>query len=123
MLVTGSRRHRRLVGALCPNVEVGDGRRFDDHVGDRFALVTAVSLTPRQQAAVEARDAVVVPASDGPLARWLARGRAQGAVVRPDGTVLLAGNHVEQLCAAVSGFAVGPRGEQARRVIGVQAAP
>jgi 3-(3-hydroxy-phenyl)propionate hydroxylase len=123
MLVTGSWRHRRLVGALCPNVEMSDGRRFDDHVGDRFALVTAASLTRQQRLAVESRGAVVVPAADGPLARWLARGRAQGAVVRPDGTVLLAGNDVEQLCAAVSGFAVGPRAEQTPRVIDVQAAP
>jgi 3-(3-hydroxy-phenyl)propionate hydroxylase len=73
--------------------------------------------------AVEARGAVVVPASDGPLARWLAGGRAQGAVVRPDGTVLLAGNDPEQLCAAIPVFAAGPRGYRAPRVTGVQAAP
>jgi 3-(3-hydroxy-phenyl)propionate hydroxylase len=123
MLVTGSRRHRRLVGTLCPNVELGDGMRFDDHVGDRFALVTAAPLTPRQRAAVEARGAVVVPAADGPLARWLAHGRAQGAVVRPDGAVLLASDDPEQLCAAVPVFAAGSRGERAPRVTGVQAAP
>ena len=104
-------------------MELGDGRRFDDHVGDRFALVTAASLTAQQHATVEARGAVVIPAADGPLARWLTRGRAQGALVRPDGTVLLAGNDPERLCAAIPVFAAGPRGERAARVTDVRVAP
>ena len=121
--MTGSRRHRRLVGALCPNVEIGNGRRFDDVAGGRFALVTAAPLPPAQRAALEARGAVVVAAGNGPLARWLSQGRARGAVIRPDGTVLMAGDDVGQLCAAVPAFSArAPRGPD-RRISGTRAAP
>ena len=54
------------------------------------------------RAAAEARGAVVVtvPASSA-LARWLRRGWARAAVVRPDGTVARAGRDLRALAAAL----------------------
>ncbi|MFL6160012.1 MAG: bifunctional 3-(3-hydroxy-phenyl)propionate/3-hydroxycinnamic acid hydroxylase [Marmoricola sp.] len=68
---------RSLAGSLVPNVVAGG--RLDDQTGGRFAWVTLGPRSPRT-------DAVTVDAS-GELAAWLRRGRAVGALVRPDFTV------------------------------------
>jgi 3-(3-hydroxy-phenyl)propionate hydroxylase len=85
------RLRRTLAGRLCPNAVLGDGRRFDDVAAGRFALVTTARPTAAQRLDVERRGVVVVHAAAGTdLHRWLRRGRAAAAVVRPDGTVLRA---------------------------------
>lgn len=43
-LVIRSLRLRQLAGTLCPNPLMLDGKRFDEIVGQRFAVVTAVPL-------------------------------------------------------------------------------
>jgi 3-(3-hydroxy-phenyl)propionate hydroxylase len=90
-LVIRPRLRRTLAGRLCPNAVLGDGRRFDDVAAGRFALVTTARPTAAQRLDVERRGVVVVHAAAGTdLHRWLRRGRAAAAVVRPDGTVLRA---------------------------------
>ena len=91
-LVERQRRPRALGGTLCPNAIVEDGRRLDDVVGGRFALVVAAeSNSARERAEVERQGGVVVPVRHGSaLYRWLRRGNAASAIVRPDGTVMRA---------------------------------
>jgi len=94
--------HRRLCGRLCPNAVVDGDRRFDDVAGNRVALVSATPLTADQRTAVERRGAVVVTAHAGTdLHRWLRRGLATAALVRPDRTVMHSGRDLDRLVAAI----------------------
>ncbi|MGW3152071.1 bifunctional 3-(3-hydroxy-phenyl)propionate/3-hydroxycinnamic acid hydroxylase MhpA [Streptomyces sp. NPDC001177] len=86
---------RGLPGTFCPQPWViGDGRRvrLDDILGDSFAVVTAVPPTPRMTAVATALDAPTLHVGDlgddGMLAAWLARGRADAALLRPDRVVM-----------------------------------
>ena len=104
-LVIRSRLGRSLAGRLCPNVVLDDGRRFDDLAGGRFAVVTTSDASPDQRAEVARRGGVLVPARPGsPLHRWLRRGYATSAIVRPDSTVLRAGRDLSALCAGLPPF-------------------
>jgi 3-(3-hydroxy-phenyl)propionate hydroxylase len=94
-----------LAGTLCPNPVVAQDLRFDDVVGRRFALVTSSPLTDAQRDQLGRRGAVVISATPGDdLGRWLHRGRARGAIVRPDRTVMQTGRNLDALCAAVPTF-------------------
>jgi 3-(3-hydroxy-phenyl)propionate hydroxylase len=104
-LVIRSRLGRSLAGRLCPNVVLDDGRRFDDLAGGRFAVVTTSDASPDQRAEVARRGGVLVSARPGsPLHRWLRRGYATSAIVRPDSTVLRAGRDLSALCAGLPPF-------------------
>lgn len=104
-LVVRTRLHR-LPGRLCPNAVITGGRRFDDVVGPRFALVTTVAPSSDLRTRVENRGGAVVMAGPGDeLARWLRRGRARAAVVRPDGTVIHAARSLDAACAHMPAFA------------------
>ena len=75
-------------------------------MGNGFALVTISRPLDFQCAQLEERGAVVhVAEPGGDLARWLRRGRATAAVIRPDRTVMLAGRDPSKLCAAMPEFA------------------
>jgi 3-(3-hydroxy-phenyl)propionate hydroxylase len=103
-LVIKSRTPGGLAGTLCPNPILGDGPRFDEVVGNRFALITS-SLTDAQRNELSSRGAAVVLAAPGSeLDRWLRKGRASAAIVRPDRTVMQAGRSVEALCRAMPAF-------------------
>ena len=94
-------------GRLCPNAPLGDGRRFDDVAGGRFALVTTTQPAPALSADVEQSGSALITASVGTsLHDWLRRGHATAAIVRPDGTVLRAGRDLPGLCAAIPAFGV-----------------
>ncbi|MGZ8178219.1 bifunctional 3-(3-hydroxy-phenyl)propionate/3-hydroxycinnamic acid hydroxylase MhpA [Williamsia sp. SKLECPSW1] len=88
-------RRGRLAGRLAPNAVVtADGRRLDE-VGRGFRVVTADAPTDEQEFEITrrgARTVVVEPRS--PLGRWLATARVRAAIVRPDGTVMVAGPSV-----------------------------
>ena len=104
-LVIRPRLGRSLAGRLCPNVLLDDGRRFDDVAGGGFAVVTTTGASPDQRSEVARRGGVLVPAHPGtPLHRWLRRGHATSAIVRPDGTVLRAGRDLSALCADLPPF-------------------
>ncbi|WP_245681915.1 bifunctional 3-(3-hydroxy-phenyl)propionate/3-hydroxycinnamic acid hydroxylase MhpA [Actinomadura kijaniata] len=104
---------RGLAGGLCPNAPLGDGRRFDDVAAGRFAVVTATAPSPWQRAEIERRGAALVHVRPGDaLHDWLRRGRADAALVRPDGTVLRAGRHLSALHTTLPTFGTGPDPEE-----------
>jgi len=108
-LVLRPRLHRTLAGRQCPNAILGDDRRFDDVAAGRFAIVTSAEPSAAQRAEIDRRGAVLITARPGSqLHRWLTRGRAQAAIVRPDGTVLQAGRQLSRLCAALPVFGTSP---------------
>jgi len=98
--------HRGLAGRLCPNSVLANHKRFDEVVGPRFAVVTSAPLSGQQREELARRGAVLVAVEPGTeLARWLRRGDATAAVVRPDGTVMYAGNDSLETCRRVPAFA------------------
>jgi len=99
--------HRQaLAGRLCPNPILEGEKRFDDLVGPRFAVVCSAPLSAEQRDDLAHRGAVAVVAEPGgELARWLERGHARAAVVRPDGTVMYAGRDIPDVCRSVPVFA------------------
>lgn len=104
-LVVRRRLRRTLAGRLCPNAIIGDGRRFDDLAAGRFAVVMTAEPPAAHRAAIEQRGAVVITAPPGgELHRWLRRGGAHAAIVRPDGTVLRTGRHLSALYDTLPSF-------------------
>ncbi len=108
-----------LAGSPCPNAVLDDGRRFDEVTASRFAVVTCDQPDTTQRAGIARRGAVLLTARPGtPLHRWLQRGRARAAIIRPDGTVLRAGRRLRAVCAALPDFSGThldrPRGEHRR---------
>jgi 3-(3-hydroxy-phenyl)propionate hydroxylase len=108
-LVIRPRLRRSLASRLCPNAVLDDGRRFDDVAGGRFAVVTTTGASPNQRTEVARRGGVLVPPAPAPLHRWLRRGQATSAIVRPDGTVQRACRDLSALCAGPPRFTPGPR--------------
>jgi len=105
VLVRRPRLRGSLAGRLAPNAAVTDGRRFDETVGHRFAIISADPLTSTQRALLTSRGAVAVDAPAGsPLHRWLTQNRVSAALVRPDRTVMSAGRDLDALCAATPTF-------------------
>ncbi len=65
-------------------------------------MITSAGATAAQRAEVEQRGGVLLAARPGTeLHRWLHHGRANTAIIRPDGTVLPAGRRLPVLCAAL----------------------
>uniref|UniRef100_UPI003F9C2875 FAD-dependent monooxygenase n=1 Tax=Mycobacterium sp. TaxID=1785 RepID=UPI003F9C2875 len=107
-LVVKSRTPGQLAGTLCPNPVLRDGLRFDQIVGNRFALVTSAPLSAAQEKELRSRGAAVVSvARDSQLGSWLKRGRATAAIVRPDGAVMRAGRNVQAIFDGVPAFSAG----------------
>ena len=107
-LVIKSRTPGGLAGTMCPNPVLSDGKRFDEVVGNRFAVITSASLSPGAGDEVVRRGAVVIQAAPGSeLDSWLRKGRATAAIVRPDRAVMQAGRNAEAICANVPAFCVG----------------
>jgi 3-(3-hydroxy-phenyl)propionate hydroxylase len=104
-LVHRSPRRRSLAGRLCPNPVLPDGRRLDESIGGGFALISAVPLSAKHHAQLEKRGTAIHIAGAGTeLADWLRRGHSAAAIVRPDRTVMRAGNNLTELCASVPTF-------------------
>ena len=104
-LVSKARAPWQLAGTLCPNPVTADGIHLDAVLGNGFAMVSTKRPLAFQCAMLQERGVVVHIAEPGSeLARWLRRGRATAAVIRPDRTVLCAGRDLSALCAAVPRF-------------------
>jgi 3-(3-hydroxy-phenyl)propionate hydroxylase len=104
-LVIKARAPRQLAGTLCPNPVVADGVRLDTALGNGFAMITTKRPLAFQQASLEERGAVIHVAHRGSeLEKWLRRGHATAAIIRPDRTVMRAGRNLNALCAAVPRF-------------------
>jgi 3-(3-hydroxy-phenyl)propionate hydroxylase len=108
-LVIKGRAPRQLAGTLCPNPVLVGGERLDAVLGKGFALITTRRPGPFEWALLERNGAVVHIAEPGSeLARWLRRGNATAAVVRPDRAVMCAGRNLSALCAATPPFHRAP---------------
>ena len=89
-------RSSRLGGTCCPQPRVttraGQQVRLDDVLGDSFAVLTTVPLSPALRALTDGLGARVVDVQesgdDGTLAAWLRAGRADAVLLRPDRVVL-----------------------------------
>ena len=104
-LIQAPRGRRTIVGRLCPNALVDSGTRLDAVLAGGFGFVVSVPLTGRQKALLADRGAVVVTAEPATeLGRWLHRGRANAAIVRPDGTVMAAGRDIDRLTGLLPYF-------------------
>ncbi|MGW1209292.1 bifunctional 3-(3-hydroxy-phenyl)propionate/3-hydroxycinnamic acid hydroxylase MhpA [Streptomyces sp. NPDC002499] len=84
-----------LVGGFCPQPFVDiDGRhaRLDELLGDSFAVLTAVPLSPSLRAVADGLGARTVSVTglgdDNRLAAWLREGRASAVLLRPDRVVM-----------------------------------
>lgn len=89
---------RSLVGTLCPNAPTDGGPRFDDVAPYRFVVVTTVVPSAGQRAEITRRGAVLLTvAPHSEHGRWLRRGRAAAAIVRPDRTVMAADRSLSAL--------------------------
>lgn len=109
-LVIKSRTPRDLAGALCPNPALSDGQRLDTLLGNSFALVTTTRPLAFQCAMLDQQGVIVHIAERGSeLERWLRRGRATAAIIRPDRTVMCSGRDVWKQCAAIPGFTSSAR--------------
>ncbi|MFF0243124.1 bifunctional 3-(3-hydroxy-phenyl)propionate/3-hydroxycinnamic acid hydroxylase [Rhodococcus pyridinivorans] len=98
-----------LAGTLCPNLptdEAGAHARFDDGpAAGRFTLVTAAPVSCHTRSLVAERGGVVIDVVPGtPLHGWLTAGNARAALVRPDGTVLVAGRSASALAYRIPSF-------------------
>ena len=85
-------------GRVAPQPAFDDGRRFDDVIGDHFALVVRPELLTRAQA-LAGDGAVVVPAQEAALAGWLQQLGSVGVLVRPDRYVAGTAVNLDQLPA------------------------
>jgi 3-(3-hydroxy-phenyl)propionate hydroxylase len=112
-LVMKSRMPRQLAGTLCPNPILADGQRLDAVFGNGFALITTTRPPAFQCALLENHGAVLYVVEPGSkLARWLRRGHATAAIIRPDRTVMCAGHDLWKLCAAMPAFSPAVRIER-----------
>jgi 3-(3-hydroxy-phenyl)propionate hydroxylase len=101
-LVLRKRLRPGLAGSLCPNADLGDGRRLDEATTGRFAVITTASPPDALRAAVERTGGIVLTVErDTELHRWLRGQRCSAAVLRPDGTVLHAGRDLAAVCATL----------------------
>ncbi|MFF2555009.1 bifunctional 3-(3-hydroxy-phenyl)propionate/3-hydroxycinnamic acid hydroxylase [Nocardia sp. NPDC058058] len=101
-LVTASRLRGGLAGRLAPNERLADGRRLDDLISGRYAILTIVDPAPADSVTVEQRGAVMVRLTPGTaLHRWLRASRTGAVLIRPDGTVQTCGNTVSDLCSSL----------------------
>ncbi|MGK8488148.1 bifunctional 3-(3-hydroxy-phenyl)propionate/3-hydroxycinnamic acid hydroxylase [Nocardia asiatica] len=104
-LVARRRPGRGRAGHLVPNGVLEDGRRYDDVVAGRYAIVTTIEPTSAQRARVDDHGGVLVvvgPADE--LGRWVRRGGHRAVLVRPDGVVQCAARDLSALCAAMPRF-------------------
>ncbi|WP_433193692.1 bifunctional 3-(3-hydroxy-phenyl)propionate/3-hydroxycinnamic acid hydroxylase [Nocardia sp. CA-107356] len=101
-LIAPHRLSRTYAGRLVPNATLENGRRLDDHIGDRFAIITSTIPSPRHRALIEQRGAALLIAHPGTdLHHWLRRTGSRAILIRPDGTVLRGARTLSALYAAL----------------------
>ncbi|WP_030515575.1 hypothetical protein [Nocardia sp. NRRL WC-3656] len=89
-------------GRLVPNERLDDGRRVDDVLAGRYAILTTTAPTSGDRPAADGRGGAVETVRLGAdLYRWLRQGGATAALIRPDGTVQQTGRDPAPLSAAL----------------------
>lgn len=86
-----------LAGTLAPNAMVGTNGRRLDRRPPGFVLVSLNEPTAEQRYEITRRGATIVVEAAGALADWLTDHHAAAALVRPDGTVMVAGRSVHEV--------------------------
>ncbi|MEU2037814.1 bifunctional 3-(3-hydroxy-phenyl)propionate/3-hydroxycinnamic acid hydroxylase [Nocardia niwae] len=118
-LVMRSRLGGGRAGHLVPNALLADGRRYDDVVAGRYAIVTTIEPASAEHARIRDRGAVLVFAAAGSeLRRWLCRRGARAALIRPDGVVQRTARDLPVLCAAMPRFHSGAGGVHGEHRVG-----
>jgi 3-(3-hydroxy-phenyl)propionate hydroxylase len=104
--VNRTREGRHIAGHLTPNAMMPNADcPFDTLAAGRFVVVTDTPLSADQLQNITERGAAEILAPPGSeLARWLSKNRAKAALVRPDGTVMVAGRTLAAICAATPAF-------------------
>jgi 3-(3-hydroxy-phenyl)propionate hydroxylase len=114
-LVYKSSQRRGLAGTLCPNSILRQGQRLDVALGGSFALITVRRPHTTDGLTLQRLGVVVLFADPGgALERWLQRGHATAALVRPDRTVMCAGRDVAALCALTARHLRSPGDDEGR---------
>jgi 3-(3-hydroxy-phenyl)propionate hydroxylase len=91
-----------LPGSLCPNELLVDGRRYDDLNPGGFVLVTTQVLGASVERLLERRGVLVHRvAQTSAHGLWLRQARSRHALVRPDGTVMVAGRRPDRLASVL----------------------
>jgi 3-(3-hydroxy-phenyl)propionate hydroxylase len=100
-LVEKSRRPRQLAGTLSPNPLLPNGKRLDDVIGNRFALITRTPLAAESRLR-ERNVKIILAEPGGQLDAWLRQGRATAVLLRPDRTVMRAGHDAALVAASAA---------------------
>ncbi|TDH17631.1 bifunctional 3-(3-hydroxy-phenyl)propionate/3-hydroxycinnamic acid hydroxylase [Mycobacteroides franklinii] len=97
-LVIKPRRPLQLAGTQIPNLVLSQGQRLDTVLGMGFAVVTCEAVDCDQRALLGRCGAdLIIEPRQSELGRWLRRGHAKVALVRPDRTVMQTGRHLSEL--------------------------
>lgn len=97
-----------LTGTLAPNVPVDEeGRRLDTS-SPGFIIVTRHEPTAEQRFEITRRGAAIIVESEGGLSHWLADNGAIAALVRPDGTVMIAGRSLGEIYTHIPVMSAAP---------------
>lgn len=92
-------------GLPCPQPRLPDGRRYDDALGDGFALVGAVTPSPWAARVLDRIGTRVVTDPGPEVAGWLGAHIARAVVVRPDRQVLACVSTTDELDRALQPLA------------------
>ncbi|AWG65105.1 bifunctional 3-(3-hydroxy-phenyl)propionate/3-hydroxycinnamic acid hydroxylase [Mycobacteroides abscessus] len=105
-LVNKTPRCRQLAGTQIPNLVLSQGHRIDTLLGSGFALVASETVDADQQAQLRRRGAAIIVEPRGSeLDRWLRRGGARAALIRPDRTVMQTARSPSQIAFTTTLFA------------------
>lgn len=93
------------IGQVFPQATLADGRRADDAIARRFAVIAETGFIDAMPSALRARlaaaDVAVMPAPPVAVA-WLAAHEARAALLRPDAYAFATPNSHDELSAAVA---------------------
>lgn len=104
-LVIKTPRRRQMAGTQIPNLVLSQGHRIDTVLGNEFALVTSETVDADQRTQLHQRGTTVIIEPRGSeLDRWLRRGGARAALIRPDRTVMKTARYPSEISFATKLF-------------------
>ncbi|OHU76967.1 bifunctional 3-(3-hydroxy-phenyl)propionate/3-hydroxycinnamic acid hydroxylase [Mycobacteroides chelonae] len=104
-LVIKAPRRRQLAGTQIPNLVLSQGHRIDTVLGNGFALATSETVDADQRTQLHRRGAITIIEPRGSeLDRWLRRGGACAALIRPDRTVMKTARYPSEIAFTTTLF-------------------